>query len=339
MAHAINAGEDLHTLVAAAVTNQPADAVTKAERAKAKPINFGKPGGMSDRTLQQYAKVTYGVTLTDEEVAELSNAWFELFPEMNEFLSDNFDLGLGVAQLLHLTPATHFKHTESDRFLKHPQNASREDQPHSILGLMCLKTLKTANSCTGAGESYSGADIDYFWTSLESHENLLPHRHQQSVRKRQAKSSLQLAVMNLVDRAGVFTLTGRLRAKASYCARHNTVFQGLAADGLKLAMWLLWRAGYRIVNEIHDQILIEVPVGSDLTAHANKIRQLMIDGMQAVVPDVKVDVSFAVADRWYKDAEAVYDHDQKLVVWQPAAAAGVIPPIIPSATAASPTSP
>jgi hypothetical protein len=50
----------------------------------------------------------------------------------------------------------------------------------------------------------------------------------------------------------VFALTGRLRAAATYSARHNTVFQELAADGSKLALWLLWRAGYRIVNFIHD---------------------------------------------------------------------------------------
>jgi hypothetical protein len=75
---------------------------------------------------------------------------------------------------------------------------------------------------------------------------------------------LQRAALSLVDREPVFTLTGRLRANASYCARHNTVFQGLAADGAKLALWLLWRAGYRIVNFIHDEVLIEIPVDSRL---------------------------------------------------------------------------
>ena len=45
-----------------------------------------------------------------------------------------------------------------------------------------------------------------------------------------------------------FPVTGRLRANATYCARHNTVFQGLAADGAKLALWKLWRCGAAYVS-------------------------------------------------------------------------------------------
>ena len=72
---------------------------------------------------------------------------------------------------------------------------------------------------------------------------------------------LWYAARGLVGRRGVFTLTGRLGAAAAYCARHNTVFQGLAADGAKLALWQLYRAGYRIVNFVHDEIVVEVAAG------------------------------------------------------------------------------
>lgn len=126
-------------------------------------------------------------------------------------------------------------------------------------------------------------------------------------------------MLSIVDRAPVFTLSGRLRANASYCARHNTVFQGLAADGAKLALWFLWRAGYRIVNFIHDQVLVEVPADADLQAHASRIEELMKQGMKLVVPDVAVGVSYAATDRWYKGAEAVRSKDGGLVLWQPAA--------------------
>jgi DNA polymerase-1 len=88
MAAAINAGQDLHRLVAATVLGKaPAD-VTKGERAKAKAINFGKPGGMGDKSLKAYAKLTYGVDLTEAEVKELSEAWFNTFPEMRAFMTD-----------------------------------------------------------------------------------------------------------------------------------------------------------------------------------------------------------------------------------------------------------
>src|SRR5207245_585572 len=104
---------------------------------------------------------------------------------------------------------------------------------------------------------------------------------------------------------------------------HNAVFQGLAADGAKNALWLLWRGGYRIVNFIHDQVLIEVPATSDLKHEAEKISDLMIRGMRAVVPDIEIDVSYAATDRWYKDAEAIFDETGKeLLLWRPKQAMG-----------------
>ena len=96
----------------------------------------------------------------------------------------------------------------------------------------------------------------------------------------------------------MFTPTGRLRANASYTARHNTIFQGLASDGAKLALWRVWRAGYRVVNFVHDQLLVEVPAGDDLQAHAERIAAGMVAGMAEVVPDVKIDVEFAATGRW-----------------------------------------
>ena len=109
------------------------------------------------------------------------------------------------------------------------------------------------------------------------------------------------------------TFSGRIRAKASYCVQHNTLFQGLAADGAKLALWRLWRAGYRIVNFVHDEVLIEVPANSDLRYHAENIRRIMIEAMREVVPDVRIDVEYAAMDRWHKKAKAVHDDEGRLV--------------------------
>ena len=124
--------------------------------------------------------------------------------------------------------------------------------------------------------------------------------------------------MRTVGRGSVFTLTGRLRANASYCARHNTIFQGLAADGAKLGVWCLWRAGFRIVNFIHDEVLVEVPAGSNLAHQAEIVRYLMVKGMREVVPDILVDVEYAVSERWFKNAKVTLDRDGKLTTWQPA---------------------
>ncbi len=64
MAAAIRAGRDLHTMVAAHVTSKPVSEVTADERRKAKPINFGRPGGMGLTTLRATAKSSYGLDLS-----------------------------------------------------------------------------------------------------------------------------------------------------------------------------------------------------------------------------------------------------------------------------------
>ena len=64
--------------------------------------------------------------------------------------------------------------------------------------------------------------------------------------------------------------------------------QGLAADGAIHALWDLWRAGYKIVNFIHDEIICEVPEDENLPARVAEIERLMIEGMQKVVPGANV---------------------------------------------------
>jgi hypothetical protein len=214
--------------------------------------------------------------------------------------------------------ADHYIHTCDRRFYGHPENRGREQKPHAILGAMALKVFREMAPRTEAGKRYPATDIDFFWSRLEARQDLLPAALQKAVANRQPSPRLHREVRNLVGRASVFTLTGRLRAKATYCARHNTIFQGLASDGAKVGLWLLWRANYRITNFIHDQVLVEVAADSDLKKHAETIRNSMIEGMKFVVPDVKVDVSYAASNRWFKDAEAVYDKKRKkLLLWHP----------------------
>ena len=325
MAAAINAGEDLHKLVAARMLGIPIDQVTKAQRQKAKPVNFGKPGGMGTGTLSDYAKLSYGVVLTPDEAEALSNSWFDQFPEMRAYLGDQTDTALELAELLDLTPVTHFASTSDRRFLGHPDNAGREEVAHEILGMMLLKVIGHSAPTTARGKPYSPEDIEYFWSRLDAVTDRLRSTFRNAIRVRQPSRPLQRAVMGLVGRRPVFTLSGRLRAQATYSARHNTIFQGLAADGAKLALWRLWRAGYRIVNFVHDQVLIEVLACSpeERLCHARQIREHMIQGMMEVVPDVRIDVSFAAMTRWYKNAEAVFDGTGTgLLVWEPLRAEG-----------------
>lgn len=312
MAEAINEGKDLHRLVAARFFDKDESAVTGEERRKAKPINFGKPGGMGTRSLQQYAATSYGVKLSDLEVKALSESWFGLFPEMRDFLQDNVDVTHNLATTLGLTPLGYFQHTDRDTFLKHLNNIGRENLPHPILGAMLLKVVKESSPATGAGRSYTSDEVDYFWTQLAARLDVLPKEMHIAVSRRLASKKLQRSVMREFGRGGVFTYSGRLRAGATFAARHNTMFQGLAADGAKLSLWLLWRAGFKLVNFIHDEVLIELPKTANLTLQAEVIRSLMIQGMKLVVPDVHVDVEYAASRAWSKDAEKRFDAHGRL---------------------------
>jgi hypothetical protein len=318
MAEAINAGKDLHKLVAGQVTGKDPDAVSPEERQQAKAINFGKPGGMGNAAMKSYAKANYGIDWTDEQVEQQTQAWSAMFPEMSGFLNDANNTGMTVATYFGLTPNDYATHTSGSRWWNDTGDPCFLDTPHGALGGMCLKALKEPSPVTGNGRPYSPEEIAYFWDRLTSRAGEFPTALQKVIASRKPSAKLSKDVSNHLCRDGVYTLTGRLRAKATYCARHNTVFQGLAADGAKLGLWLLWRAGYRIVNFIHDEVLVEVPENSNLKEHAEEIGRLMREGMRMVVPDFRVSVEYAATRRWYKKAKAKW-HPQtgELLLWEP----------------------
>ena len=109
------------------------------------------------------------------------------------------------------------------------------------------------------------------------------------------------------------TSSGRVRAHCSYTELHNTPFQGAAADGAKLAIYGLVRAGYRVVGFIHDEVLVEVPDAHGLRQAAEDIRAIMIGAMREVCPDVRIDVEFAAMRRWSKQAKARWDEAGRLI--------------------------
>ena len=113
------------------------------------------------------------------------------------------------------------------------------------------------------------------------------------------------------------TITGRIRRNSPYCAACNYVFQGLAADGAKLALWFLFQEQYRMVNFIHDEVITELREDEYLQHHVQRINHLMTIGMQQVIPDVKITVEGTLSRRWYKEAEPVFSDSGDLLVWEP----------------------
>tara|TARA_Y100000817_G_scaffold314329_1_gene312815 strand:- start:698 stop:2395 length:1698 start_codon:yes stop_codon:yes gene_type:complete len=101
------------------------------------------------------------------------------------------------------------------------------------------------------------------------------------------------------EEGAVTTLTGRIRANTTYCAEKNTAFQGLAADGAKIALYNLMDAGFKLVGFVHDEIITEVPENT-----AEEMRglqeKIMVESMSLVVPDVKISVESTISPRYCK---------------------------------------
>lgn len=309
MAEAINDGKDLHRKLAATIFQIPEEQVTEDQRSAAKPANFGLPGGMTARTFRAYflTSVKHDGKLTPEQKAKLEQwatlensekaveAWFDTWPEMRNFLEKDDSLLREIAKFFELTPE-HYQ-----LFTGRSVRNEGYREPAEWLGGMFLKTIKSEDTpIKQDGAEYDRDQVAFFWTMLDGKSHLLPMKAQKLVVQRRPGPTLFNAVRNHVSRAPVFTLTGRLRAKATYCSRHNTTFQGLAADGACRAMWLIWRAGYTISNFVHDQFVIEVPAVQDLRPHIASVQQLMIQGMRDVLPDLRVDVDAIVAMSWAK---------------------------------------
>jgi hypothetical protein len=117
--------------------------------------------------------------------------------------------------------------------------------------------------------------------------------------------------------------TGRKRGNCSYCVAANSYFQGLAADGMKAALWEVTKKCYmpgtplygcRVVNQIHDELLLEAPIDKANDA-AWELRDTMVEAYNKFVPDVPVKATPALMDRWSKAAESIIK-DGVLKVWR-----------------------
>lgn len=98
----------------------------------------------------------------------------------------------------------------------------------------------------------------------------------------------------------VETLTGRLRANCTYTQARNNPFQGLAADGGKRALFRFIKEGFRVVNYVHDEFVIEIPDNESLRSNVHDIESIMVSEMRQVCPDVRISVQIAVEDSWQK---------------------------------------
>lgn len=82
MLHLYATGVDLHLATAARTTGKPLSQVTKEERKKAKPTNFGFLYGMSWAKFIQTAWENYGIKFTPAEAEATRIAFFDAYPDL-----------------------------------------------------------------------------------------------------------------------------------------------------------------------------------------------------------------------------------------------------------------
>lgn len=175
----------------------------KLARQRAKPVNFGLPGGLGWRKLQEYALRSYGVEFSDEESYEAVERHKRIFPEYIEWMKDSDNFRLNIP-------------------------------------------LRTTDNKMISRECYDAC----------------------------------------------VTLTGRKRGYVPFNTWHNAQFQGLAADGIKLALLDAVRKGIRTVNMVHDEIVAEAD--EDVAEeHAYLLEKIMLFHMEKIITDVRVQVEVA----------------------------------------------
>jgi DNA polymerase-1 len=103
------------------------------------------------------------------------------------------------------------------------------------------------------------------------------------------------------------TLAGRRRRNVRSYAEHlNAPVQGTAADGMKMALALLWERrdecrGAVPILAVHDEIVVECDEGEAEKVEA-WLKNAMVDGMDTVLnatePNVPIEVETSVAQTW-----------------------------------------
>ncbi len=291
LAEKIAEGVDTHSFTAAEVLGKEIDDVTREERQSAKIINFGVPGGMGAKALAHNAKAAYDLDMSQQEAQKWKDKLInEIYPEIGLFLDDwlerfiSVETGVPAGQIVdYLIEAT-----EADGF-----SSDAEDWVLSSLK-QALYDGRRAN-----GSPYSERWINKLWAALRrvvTAGQWVSPEMKDVVKYRRV--SPHTARLFFPTRAS--TLTGRIQGGVNFRQGHNSQFQGLAADGLKLAIYRLMREGWRPVLEVHDEVIVEVPADCSREEVAGKIDRILIEEMQRVIGD---DIPVAVEGKFMERLE------------------------------------
>lgn len=255
------------------------------DRQAAKAINFGVPGGLGAAKLSAYARASYGVDMDSGRAKALRDSLiFKVYPELEEWLSDDLATRLrwSIGCQRHAV----------ERVLGQLQKWG--DPCESPMARVVRGELSRSD-----GKPFGDFFVDDVWVRLEGliNKRTPPHLARLIRDRRSGKDLHQLLFVT-----PSVTLTGRSRAKTFYGEFRNTQFQGLAADGAKMVLWRLFKEGHKIVAFIHDEVVVEVPLGDDGGQRAGKeVERLCVEAFQEVMPnDFPIACEWSVGPVWAK---------------------------------------
>lgn len=121
-------------------------------------------------------------------------------------------------------------------------------------------------------------------------------------------------------------VTGRFRGRLRYPELANSLFQGLAADLAKAALFAITKACYvqsqsplfgsRPVNFVHDEILTETPDNGHAHEAAMEQERLMIASARPFLPDItNIECETALTRLWSKATKPIKDAQGRLIPW------------------------
>ena len=265
----------------------------KLDRQAAKALNFGIPGGLRPRKLTAYAKQNYGVVL---DMAKATELWdklvYQVYPELEGWLADTLHDRLGAS--LGVPPA------RVKRFFPPP-----EDNPYARPEWSPLARMMSGERTNREGVPWSPFFVEDTWVALESISEKADLAIRKLIRSRAAGPELY---DRLFGQPAV-TLTGRVRKKVAYGEYRNTKFQGLAADGAKLALWEILKdelaepGRYRLAAFAHDEIVVEVPDDGEesIMADTERVVGRMVAGMsEAIQSDLPIAAEAVHGKYWVK---------------------------------------
>jgi len=256
------------------------------------------PGGLGVNSLVSYAQRTYEVEMTLEGAENFRRRLVEdVCPELKLFLADTSLEAL--AANLSVAP-------QEVRVAFGVENASASATAGSIRKIVEGRPLKQGG--TPCSEHY----VERVWNTLNE-LNRSPELDRML--------SLRVGTDDLADRlffSSVATISGRIRAGVLDTAERNTQFQGLAADGAKVALTNLIVEGFRVVGFVHDEILVELPnEGGYVSQEAvDRMVEIIRTAMEEVTCGVPVGCEHTLSTCWSKRAELII-RDGQVHAWSP----------------------